>query len=197
MAERIPIRLTRPYASVEEFVAAEGWTIGKNGVVLIGHDALEAGTEVRCEIALSSGEPLVRAEGTVVREIPAQAGRPAGLQIRFQRVTPATKAFIKRAQDLRGGQSGERGDLASDVRAAAEPPTSEPALPKPPSPPPPSAPSHRSATAWGRPSRAPGAPVSRALDALRIRAGQSIPPPENRDELLRRLRERSGSGNTR
>jgi hypothetical protein len=184
MAERIPLRLTRPYASVEEFVVAEGWTIGKNGVVLIGQPPLEAGTEVRCEIALSSGEPLVRAEGTVVREIPAQAGRPSGLQIKFQRVTPATKAFIKRAQDLRGAQPGERADVGSDVRAAPEPR-------------PPSAPSHRSATSWARPSRAPGAPISRALDALRIRAGQSIPPPDNRDELLRRLRERAGSGNRR
>jgi hypothetical protein len=167
MAERIPIRVTRPYSSVEEFVGAEGWTIGKNGIVLIGHPPLAAGTEVRCELTLASGEPLIRAEGVVVRQLDATGPRPGGLQIRLQRMTPATKAFLKRAGELRS---------PGEAREPSEPQASL-APPRP-----------RSAPAWKRPST-PG-----SLDALRIRAGVSIPPPVNREELLKRLRERTGSG---
>jgi hypothetical protein len=183
MADRIPIRLTRPYASVEEFVRAEGWTVGKNGVVLIGHPPLTAGTEVRCEIVLASGEPMIRAEGSVVRPVAPSGERPGGLQIRFQRVTPATKAFIKRVGDLRAAEQGERNEPASDVQAASPPVPAEPArLPVP-----------RSAPAWDYPRGIKSGGASRALDALRIRAGQSIQPPTNRSELLRRLRERKSS----
>lgn len=187
MAERIPIRLTRPYDSVEAFVVAEGWTVGKNGVVLIGHPPLTPGVDVRVEVVLASGEPMIRAEGTVVRQIAASGDRPGGLQIRFQRVTPATKAFIKRVGDLRaaqpGGDAGDARDMGSDVQAAQEPPRRAEPPPRPP-------PVPRSAPAWEYPRGIKSTGAARALDALRIRAGQSIQPPANRAELLRRLRER-------
>jgi hypothetical protein len=186
MAERIPIRLTRPYSSVEAFIQAEGWSIGKNGVVLIGHPPLAAETEVRCEVVLTSGEPIVRAEGTVVRLLPAQGGRPSGLQIRFQRMTPATKAFLKRVTEMRGGPPGEPRDASQPGNAVPPPPA-----PRPRSAPTSLKPTPRSSPVWARPS------ASRSLDALRIRAGQSIPPPANRDELLHRLRARARSGSGR
>ncbi len=100
------LRLARPYHSVDEYLAAEGWSITAKGMVLVGEPELETGTTVRFEIVLASGEKPIRAEGRVIGYVAARGQRPGGVKVRFNRLGAASKSFIDQVLATRGKKGG-------------------------------------------------------------------------------------------
>jgi hypothetical protein len=91
------LRVVRPYASEAELLAAEGWTVNMQRVVLIGERPLKRGTVVRVELALSNGEKILRAEGKVAGVSKSAGDLPKGLEVRLKRYGASTRAFLERA----------------------------------------------------------------------------------------------------
>ncbi len=201
MTDPIVLRVTRPYANEDEFLAAEGWCVDDKGIVLVDQPELPKDTVLRFELLLEDGSKPVRAEGKVSRMVAPAQGRPGGLKIRFRRFDGATKKFIERAMEARKRERRSRRppppaelpplSLDADPALSAEP-AAEPAAAVEPapqtarsSPPPP-------------PSPLPSAPLAKTSPELdqdqsgvRHRRVDPIPPPPNREELLERLRERA------
>ena len=101
MTENLVLRIERPYSTESEFLQTENWTITKKSVFLIGAQAHPEGTIVRCELALAGGRQLLVAEGAVAKYVQATAERPAGLVVRYRRMTPASSQFVNRALNTR------------------------------------------------------------------------------------------------
>ncbi len=101
MTEILVLRVERPYSTESEFLHSENWTITKKSMFLIGVPSHPEGTIARCELLLSSGIQLLVAEGTVAKFVPASADRPAGLVVRYRRLTPASSQFVNRALNNR------------------------------------------------------------------------------------------------
>lgn len=179
MARRKKLQIVRPYQDEAAFVEAEGWTIRKRSVILVGAPDVEVGVDVRCDVSLESGQKLIRAEGRVVEQIPPQGDRPGGIKLRFQRVAPDTQKFISRVlanatQPIDSGPAASPGPLEPPAEAAAEEPAEnagEPSL---------------------RPEPAPPRRRRRkASDSgMHARVVPPVEPPPNREELLDRLRAR-------
>lgn len=129
MTEALHLRVVRPYASEEEFLETEGWTLNLRSVLLIGVPPHPEGTPARVELTLSSGKAVVLAEGSVVKHLAETATRPAGLVVRFQRMSPKTSEFIKRAV----AHNADRGPLSSPL--ATSPALMKPPVPRPTEPP--------------------------------------------------------------
>jgi hypothetical protein len=91
------LHVVRPYASAEEYLAAEAWTIDARAMILIDAEDLALDSAVLFDVALGNGEKVIRAEGKVAGRIAAQGSRPGGLRVKFKRYGAATKAFIDRA----------------------------------------------------------------------------------------------------
>jgi hypothetical protein len=156
------LRLSRPYASVDDYVEAEGWSIDARGMILIDQDPMPAGTVVRFEVVLRSGDKPIRAEGRVVGQVEPKADRPGGVRVRFRRLGPNCKTFIDDVLEARGSRAHATVELSSPM--AAEMPLPEP----PPDP----------------------APEPKRSERRTGERGPIAAPP-NRDELLARLRERA------
>ncbi len=178
------LRIVRPYQTLDDFVAAEGWSVNKKGMLLIGQDAMDPDSVVRFEVALESGERVMRAEARVVEYSESRDDRPAGLKVRFKRFDAGTKALIERAV------SESQPPPAVDESTQAEAP--------PPRPPMvslvdneldeepividvESSPSATSLLEGGREDDT----------GVRTRERKEIEAPPNREELLERLRERA------
>ena len=97
MERSIVIHVLRPYASEEEYLAAERTSIDSKSMLLIDQPPLAVDTTVVFEVALSNGDRPIRAEGKVLEHVAANDGRPGGLRVRFKRFGAATQAFIGRA----------------------------------------------------------------------------------------------------
>lgn len=90
-------RLKRPYASEDEFAEGDGHALSKGGMVLVGAGPRPSGLIVRFEVALRDGVALFRGEGKVVQHrLVADAGGPAGLEIRFTRLDARGKSIVDR-----------------------------------------------------------------------------------------------------
>jgi hypothetical protein len=163
------LRIVRPYATEDEFLAGELWTLDAKGALLVGQTPLDPGTLVRFDVVLSNGERVIRAEGKVVKYVEATAARPGGLRVRFTRFGGSTKAFIDRAVELRRAApppaSAETPPAAPGTPELAAPPAS-PASPASATPPPRSAPAHSvpAPAPASAPARAPSsAPAAEAV----------------------------------
>jgi hypothetical protein len=97
MTEALHLRVVRPYATEEAFLLAESWSINQRSLLLVGIPAHPEGTVARVELLLESGTALIVAEGIVVKHLAETATRPAGLVLRFQRMSAKTSEFVKRA----------------------------------------------------------------------------------------------------
>jgi hypothetical protein len=207
------VHVQRPYATVEEYLEAEAWTIETRSMLLIDAAELPLDTAVLFDVSIK-GEKLIRAEGRVADFVTPQDGSPGGLRVKFRRYGASTKAFIDRAV------TWQKERAESPQPSAPEPPslpevvtpsivTSTPlAAPVPstpessrpdapaslPAPPPrasapPQAPSN--------PSQPPPASAKQAQPGIREPSGVHRRPlsdsdvPQNRDELLARLRDRA------
>ena len=160
MSQPVILRIVRPYDTVDAFIDAEAWTVDGRGALLLEQPSLEPGTLVRFDISLRSGERLVRAEGNVVKFVPGSALRPPGSRVRFTRFGASTKDFIDRLVERR---------------------RQTPLPSAPPAPEAPEAPATRAASSGSS---------SELQGTLRGRSVHKIAAPENRDELLDRLRQR-------
>ncbi len=184
MCDPVVLRIARPYRTEQEFLAKEAWTLDAKGAFLVGQAPLEPGLLVRFDVVLANGERIIRAEGRVVKAVPATETRPAGLRGRFTRFGGSTKALIDKIVEER-----RRNASAPPVEAPpAETRSSVRAVPEPLPPPvravePPPAP---------RPSQPPPE-TGNLQQALRERSVRQVVAPHNRDALLDRLRKRHRS----
>jgi hypothetical protein len=163
------IRITRPYATEEEFLDRELETLSRTGVTLIGAQPRAEGVVLRFELTLSTGQVLVRGEGRVIGYKAGTQPGTGGLSVRFTRLDVRSKALIDKAALLRDQR-----------RQSLRPGSLSPSFPPPPpvrgsTPPPPR-------TRPSVPPRIPPPPLSERT---------MIGPPPDRPALLDRLRVRS------
>jgi hypothetical protein len=165
-------RIVRPYASVEDFLDGDAWTVDKASMLLIGAEPVDPGTDLAFEIVLESGEVVVSGAGRAVEVENGNDYRPGGLRIKFRQLGADSKAMLKRALETRRAQA-----RAAALEAEAQ------AAPAPVEPPPPiEAPPVVLRTVPKLASEKSG---------VHARATRVVPPPPNRDQLLDRLRERA------
>jgi hypothetical protein len=93
----IVIHMHRPYASEEEYIEHERFSIEAKSMLLIDQPALPLETAVVFDVTLDNGQQPIRAEAKVVGYVEPEGDRPGGLRVRFRRFGAATKAFIDRA----------------------------------------------------------------------------------------------------
>lgn len=180
----IILRITRPYPSVEAFLAAEALTIDERGMVLVGAEALPSGTLVRFVVTLTSGEQVIKAEGRVHHRLPTTYHGPAGLPVRFKRYGGSTKETIERALAWGSRDRTSATDL-SDPEGAG-PLVTEHELSSPTAAPAPEPDGSASGLATSERD-----PSDREVSGVRHRPLGNVAPPERRDELLEKLRQRA------
>jgi len=145
----VAIRITRPYESEDEFLAAELDTISRTGVILVGAQQRPEGVVLRFELALGSGAPLLRGEGRVIGYKQNVVGGEPGLALRFTRLDSKSKSLVDRVGALRDVRrssmippppvpSAPSGDIP--LATTGEIPVAFEIPPPPPPPPPPPAP---------------------------------------------------------
>lgn len=205
VSEPLVLRVVRPYATQEEFLAEESWTIiDDKSMILVGEE-LEKDTIIRFELVLTDGSRLMRGEAKVTRAVPEADGRPAGIRVRFRRFGASTKELIDRVlADRKKTRRSKRSATPAPLVLDAEPAISfppEPALPSEPvgsaSLPPDVEPDSTvidvppiPAPIQASKRTPPPAPSSRR-ERLRSSRPGPVDPPPNREELLQRLRERA------
>ncbi|MEZ4224923.1 MAG: hypothetical protein R3B13_28475 [Polyangiaceae bacterium] len=169
MSEPVSLRVRRPYASVEEYLEAESWSIDARSMLLIDEPELPEGEVVKFEVVLDDGSRPIRAEGVVYKAVAPRGRRPGGLRVKLKRMGAQTKAFIDRALTEKKSQ-----------RSAAPPPPGDAEVN--------SAPVSESEP--GVVASDPNASIE-PLPESSQRRPKHVEPPPNRDELLSRLRERA------
>lgn len=174
------LHVVRPFASEEEYLAAEAWTIDARGMLLVGERELATDTAVIFDVALSSGAKVIRAEGKVTGFVAPSDERAGGIRVRFRKFGAQTKAFIDRAVQAREEQISKA--IVSE-------------------PPPPSAAAARASVVEVPPVTPAPAPEATPVppreaippnerSGIHRRLGAPVAAPPNRNELLARLRER-------
>jgi hypothetical protein len=196
----IVVHVVRPYASEQDYLDAEAWSIDARSMLLVDAEALPMETPILFDVALSDGQKPIRAEGRVMGVVAPNGGRPGGLRVRFKRFGAATKAFIERA--VKVAKAGGQPERPSSPRA--EPPSAPEA--EAPSRPEAELPSQIEVERLSMPevrasmteleaAMAPSPQPAPARDSgLRQRVPGPVAAPANRDELLARLRQRRQTG---
>lgn len=187
----VVVHVVRPYATEQEYLAAEAWSIDARGMLLIGADTLAPDTAVLFDVALSDGQKPIRAEGRVVQVVAPSSGRPGGLKVRFKRFGAATKAFIERAVKAQSTSSEPDRPSQPEADRPSAPEAEQPSqveLDRP------SMPEVRaSMTELEAPAALPSPERDREPSSLRQRVPGPVSAPANREELLQRLRQRRHS----
>jgi hypothetical protein len=198
----VAVRITRPYSTEQDFLSRELETLTRTSVSLLGAPQKPQGVVLRFELALASGEPLLRGEGRVVGFKAASAAMESALTLRFTRLDARSKALVDRAAAVReakgrvpqvGGETpegtpavvrtaqGSSPGLASPPNAEPSSPTVEPAeqpaaAPAAPSVPPPPPSSSKTVIAQVRPFFERTAAVDKPEDEDATMAPESAPP---------------------
>jgi hypothetical protein len=180
----IVVHVVRPYATEQEYLAAEAWSIDQRSMLLIDAEALPSDSAVLFDVALGDGQKRIRAEGRVVGHVAPSGGRPGGLKVRFKRFGAATKAFIERAVQAKSSPSAS---APSSPAASAQP--ERPSLPELRV-----SMTELEAAAPSAPEAAAAKAPAREQSSIRPRVPGPVAAPANRDELLARLRERRRAG---
>ena len=97
LSSPIVIHMQRPYASEEEYLAHERFSIEAKSMLLIDQPALPLDAAIVFDVTLQNGQKPIRAEAKVIGYEEAKGDRPGGVRVRFRRFGAATKAFIDRA----------------------------------------------------------------------------------------------------
>jgi hypothetical protein len=218
----VAIRITRPYATEDEYLDRELETLSRASITLLGAQSRPQGVVLRFELALTSGVVLMRGEGRVVGFKTNAFEGLGGLTLRFTRLDTRSKALVDKATALREQRRpSTRPPLAADAVDAGgqshgvqlpEPPResapvipalSEPMLPIPlPTPtaeatPLPEATRSTGATLFVEAAPADAAPLAPSVQAQEGDGGRAPAPasvpPAGRDSLLERLRTRARS----
>jgi hypothetical protein len=121
-ATPIAIRITRPYATEDEYLEHEVDTLTRASITLVGAQPRAEGVVLRFEVVLPSGHVLIRGEGRVVG-FKANAHQGAGgLSLRFTRLDTRSKALVDRAAALRERRRPSMRPSASEPPIASMPP---------------------------------------------------------------------------
>jgi hypothetical protein len=163
---------------VDEYLAEEAWSIDARSLLLIDEEALPSGEVVKFEIVLEDGSKPIRAEGVVHKAVQPRGKRPGGLRVKLKRMGAQTKAFIDRAVTAKKTQRSI--PPPAPRQEDEELPLSE--LPH-------SLPADL-LNAAAESAAVAEHPSSNPPQASGVRHSKVEAPP-NRDELLRRLRERA------
>lgn len=189
MSGPFTLRIVRPYASRDEFLQSDCWTVERTEMLLVGVEGVSQGAHVNFEIVLENREVVVRGEGRALELIEPREGRPGGVRIRFKQLDSASKSTLRKALEIQKRQVAEK---------ATPPPIAEPApvVPGPETAPVAAAPETQSPTASARtplPLEEPAVaqPEPERESGVHHRVAGRIPTPENREALLDRLRERA------
>jgi hypothetical protein len=178
------IRITRPYASEDDYLDKELETLTRASITLLGAQSRPQGVVLRFELALSSGQVLMRGEGRVVAFKANAFEGLGGLTLRFTRLDTRSKALVDKAAALREQRRpSTRPQFPDQADASAEkippPPEAPREMPAPlaaaPEPPPTS-----------QPANIP--PANQSPSSARE---PSLASPPGRDSLLERLRARA------
>lgn len=185
----VVLHLTRPYANVEDYLAAEAWTIDARNMLLVDETSLAPDTAIIFDVTLGDGSRPIKAEARVTGVVEPKDGMPGGTRVRFKRYSSPTKAFIERAVTF----------TKTGIDSGPPPPLAGP--------PEPSATFHAAPEA-SSPQHAPPEPASAAknpiepvaengrrdasgvLTTLRTRSATMPETPSNREYLLEKLRQR-------
>jgi hypothetical protein len=97
LSSTIVIHVLRPYATEEEYLANERFSIDSKSMLLIDQPPLPVETPIVFDVQLANGQKPIRAEAKVTGYVEPTADKPGGLRVRFKRFGAATKAFIDRA----------------------------------------------------------------------------------------------------
>ena len=186
MTELPVLRVERPYSTESEFLQSESWTITKKSAFLVGAPPHPVGVILRCELVLASAVQLLVAEGIVAKYSAATAERPAGLVVRYRRMTPASSQFVARALANRDAAEGSSPSAVHQPIVRAPEPAIE---------------ASRAARSPMVPFRQPQprAPSDVQHDTLEIlqrlsrRVRNPVETPGDRVTLLSRLRMRAGN----
>lgn len=197
----VAIRITRPYATENEFLEQELETLTRTSVTLLGAQPRPQGVVLRFELVLASGVVVLRGEGRVVGFKPNAHHGLGGLTLRFTRLDSKSKALVDKVATLR--ERRRPSALPGVAASAAEPPSTavrpssspEPPpviVPKPPpaSTPPAREPGPAAASSPPRIDLATHAEAPRAKKSAPPSPSQATPPPD-REALLDRLRTRA------
>jgi molecular chaperone DnaK len=125
----VAIRISRPYGSEEEFLQHEIDTLTRTTVILLGAQSRPQGVVLRFEIALASGDTLIRGEGRVVGFRAASQGVDSGLTLRFTRLDARSKALVDRAAAMREARA--KASLHPPRHASVQIPAATPPRPPP------------------------------------------------------------------
>jgi hypothetical protein len=184
----VAIRITRPYASEEEYLEQELDLLSRTGITLVGAQPRPQGVVLRFELVLAAGQVLLRGEGRVVGFKPSAHRGVGGLTLRFTRIDARSKALLDKAASMR-----EQRRPSNRPARSQPPPNAEPApsslLDKPSAPSLPSVASETAPQPTPRVDTGEGAPP----EARPVRKGLVgvVTPPGDREALLDRLRARA------
>jgi hypothetical protein len=131
LSSPIVIHMHRPYASEEEYLARERFSIEAKSMLLIDQPALPPDTAVVFDVTLDNGQKPIRAEAKVVGYVEPVGDRPGGLRVRFRRFGAATKAFIDRAVNGTPAPTVTEASPAASARAIDAAPPSGVDVPPP------------------------------------------------------------------
>ena len=124
----VAIRITRPFATEDEFLEREFDTLTRTSVVLLGAQPRPQGVILRFEIVLTNGQSVLRGEGRVVAFKPVAYANEPGLVLRFTRLDSKSKELVDRAAMLRDARIRASG--MPDARKSVQAPAVE--VPRPP-----------------------------------------------------------------
>jgi hypothetical protein len=159
------LRVSRPFGSEAEFLAAERDTLSRSTVVLLGVSSMPVGTLLRFDLVLADGKPFLRGEGRVVEFRERAVREEPGLLVRFTKLDAKSKVLVDKAHAARMAARASRPDAdPTQPEPTPEPSSQTPIEPDEPRDAPPTAaapPSDRPQTVA---DGTPGKPVELAPD---------------------------------
>jgi hypothetical protein len=116
------LHISRPYATLDEYLDGDFWTVDRKEMFLIGAPSFEVGVAVKFAIELEDGTAVVSGEGRAVEYTAPSDEFPGGLKIRFRQLDANSKAVLRRALELRrkAYQAAMAEAAAAEGNAAAE-----------------------------------------------------------------------------
>jgi uncharacterized protein (TIGR02266 family) len=122
------VKLRLKYVELDMFVERFAPNVTRGGIFIASRDPRPVGSEVRFEVLLTSGPPVLSGEGRVtwVKDYnPAEPQRPHGMGVQFTMIDPACRPVLERL--LRKREEAQRRPTAAAV------PVAPPPQPRPPS----------------------------------------------------------------
>ena len=127
------VRLRLKYLELEAFIERFASNVTRGGIFIASREPRPVGAEVRFEVQLMNGTPVLSGEGRVtwVKEFnPAEPHRPYGMGVQFLYVDPPARPVLESLLKKKEvGKSGTQPALATERRAESRQPTSPEGVP--------------------------------------------------------------------